>query len=50
MKWLYLIVAILAEVIATSALKYADGFAGLVPSATSTLVIAEPFKMLLHIV
>ena len=33
MKWLYLILAILAEVIATSALKYAEGFTRLVPSA-----------------
>jgi len=33
MKWLYLIVAILAEVIATSALKYSEGFTRQVPSA-----------------
>jgi small multidrug resistance pump len=33
MKWFYLIIAILAEVIATSALKYAEGFTKPVPSA-----------------
>ena len=32
MKWLFLITAILAEVIATSALKAAEGFTKLVPS------------------
>jgi small multidrug resistance pump len=32
MKWLFLIIAILAEVIATSALKAAVGFTKLVPS------------------
>jgi len=32
MSWLYLAIAILAEVIATSALKFSDGFTKLVPS------------------
>lgn len=32
MKWIYLLIAIVAEVIATSALKAADGFTKLVPS------------------
>jgi small multidrug resistance pump len=33
MKWLYLLLAILAEVIATSALKPASGFNKMIPSA-----------------
>ncbi|MBN1531115.1 MAG: multidrug efflux SMR transporter [Spirochaetes bacterium] len=33
MKWIYLSIAIVAEVIATSALRAADGFTRLVPSA-----------------
>lgn len=32
MKWLYLSIAILAEVTATSALKYSEGFSKLFPS------------------
>ena len=32
MQWLYLSIAILAEVIATSSLKAADGFTRLIPS------------------
>jgi small multidrug resistance pump len=32
MKWIYLAVAILAEVVATSALRAADGFSRLMPS------------------
>lgn len=32
MKWIYLLVAIIAEVIGTSALKSAEGFTKLVPS------------------
>lgn len=33
MRWVYLLIAILGEVIATSALKSADGFTRLIPSA-----------------
>ena len=32
MQWIYLSIAILAEVIATSALKYSEGFSKLFPS------------------
>ena len=37
MKWLYLAVAILAEIVATSALKSSDGFTRLLPSVVTTL-------------
>ena len=33
MKWLFLFIAIVAEVIGTSALKYSEGFTKLCPSA-----------------
>jgi small multidrug resistance pump len=46
MKWLYLIVAILAEVIATSALKYSEGFTRLVPSAIVIAGYAVAFYFL----
>lgn len=32
MKWIFLIIAIIAEVIATTALKYSEGFTKLIPS------------------
>ncbi|MCO5286450.1 MAG: multidrug efflux SMR transporter [Chitinophagaceae bacterium] len=32
MKWIFLMIAIISEVIATSALKYSEGFSKLVPS------------------
>ncbi|MEM6380810.1 MAG: SMR family transporter, partial [Bacteroidota bacterium] len=32
MKWLYLIIAVVSEVIATTALKQSDGFSKLLPS------------------
>ena len=32
MKWIFLSIAILSEVIATTALKYSDGFKNLIPS------------------
>lgn len=35
MKWLYLGIAIIAEIIATSALKNADGFSRLAPSVVT---------------
>ena len=37
MNWLYLGIAIVAEVIATSALKASDGFSKLLPSAITVL-------------
>ncbi|NRB47925.1 MAG: multidrug efflux SMR transporter [Saprospiraceae bacterium] len=32
MKWIFLIIAIVAEVIATTALRYSEGFTKLIPS------------------
>ena len=46
MKWFYLIIAILAEVIATSALKYAEGFTKPVPSAIVIAGYAVAFYFL----
>ena len=46
MKWFFLIIAILAEVIATSALKYAEGFTKPVPSAIVIAGYAVAFYFL----
>ena len=46
MKWFYLIIAILAEVIATSALKYAEGFTRLMRSAIVIAGYAVAFYFL----
>ena len=46
MKWLYLSVAILAEVIATSALKSAEGFTRLIPSIIVVLGYGTAFYFL----
>lgn len=46
MKWIFLSVAILAEVIATSALKSAEGFTRLVPSLVVVLGYGAAFYFL----
>jgi small multidrug resistance pump len=46
MSWLYLFVAIIAEVIATSALKATDGFTRLLPSAIVVVGYAAAFYFL----
>jgi small multidrug resistance pump len=46
MKWIYLSVAILAEVIATSALKSAEGFTKIIPSAMVVLGYGVSFFFL----
>lgn len=45
-KWLYLIVAIISEVVGTSALKSAEGFTRLVPSCVVVLGYATSFYFL----
>lgn len=46
MKWLYLGIAILAEIVATSALKSADGFSKLFPSVIVVLGYGISFYFL----
>ena len=46
MSWLYLAIAIVAEVIATSALKAADGFTRLGPSAVVVVGYCTSFYFL----
>ncbi len=46
MNWLYLAIAILSEVIATSALKSADGFSRLGPSLLVVIGYASAFYFL----
>lgn len=46
MTWVYLGIAIIAEVIATSALKSAEGFTRLVPSAITVIGYAVAFYCL----
>jgi small multidrug resistance pump len=46
MSWLYLFIAIVAEVIATSALKATDGFTRLLPSAIVVVGYAAAFYFL----
>lgn len=46
MKWMYLGIAILAEIIATSALKSAEGFTRLVPSVITVAGYAVAFYFL----
>ncbi|GGP19076.1 DMT family transporter [Silvimonas iriomotensis] len=46
MNWVWLAIAIVAEVIATSALKAADGFSKLVPSVIVVLGYAVAFYCL----
>jgi small multidrug resistance pump len=46
MNWLFLAVAIVAEVIATSALKASEGFSKLAPSALVVLGYGVAFYML----
>ena len=46
MSWVYLLTAIVAEVIATSALKASDGFSKLLPSAITVTGYAIAFYCL----
>lgn len=46
MNWLYLAVAIVMEVIATSALKASDGFTRLLPSALVVVCYSVAFYLL----
>ncbi|MGD1840986.1 MAG: DMT family transporter [Thermonemataceae bacterium] len=46
MKWLYLIIAVVSEVIATTALKQSDGFSKLVPSIVTVLGYGSAFYFL----
>ena len=46
MSWVYLAAAIVAEVVATSALKASDGFTRLVPSLVTVLGYAAAFLFL----
>lgn len=46
MKWIFLMIAIFAEVIATSALKYSEGFTKLIPSAIVLIGYAIAFYFL----
>lgn len=45
-SWIYLIIAIVAEVIATTALKASDGFTRLAPSSITAIGYAIAFYML----
>ncbi|MEM6724621.1 MAG: multidrug efflux SMR transporter [Bacteroidota bacterium] len=46
MKWIFLITAIIAEVIATTALKYSEGFTKLMPSIIVALGYSIAFYFL----
>lgn len=46
MAWIYLIIAILGEVVATSSLKAAEGFTRLVPSAIAVIGYGIAFYFL----
>lgn len=46
MNWLYLAVAIVTEVIGTSALKYSDGFSRLLPSVVVVVSYGISFFLL----
>ncbi|MEM7484328.1 MAG: multidrug efflux SMR transporter [Bacteroidota bacterium] len=46
MKWIYLIIAIVSEVIATSALKESSGFSKLVPSIIAFIGYCSAFYFL----
>ena len=46
MVWLYLVIAITAEVIATTALKFSEGFTRLTPSLLVVLGYASAFYFL----
>lgn len=45
MKWIYLLVAILAEVVATTALKYSEGFTKIGPS----LIVAAGYAIAFYL-
>ncbi|SNX29415.1 small multidrug resistance pump [Polynucleobacter meluiroseus] len=46
MVWFYLVIAIIAEVMATTALKFAEGFTKLIPSALVVVGYAGAFYFL----
>jgi len=50
MAWIYLCVAIVAEVIATTALKYTEGFTKLLPSSLVIIGYGVAFYLLSKIV
>ena len=50
MAWIYLCVAIVAEVIATTALKYTEGFTKLLPSSLVVIGYGVAFYLLSKIV
>ena len=50
MAWIYLAVAIVAEVIATTALKYTEGFTKLLPSGLVVIGYGVAFYLLSKIV
>ncbi|PWJ19192.1 DMT family transporter [Jannaschia seohaensis] len=49
MPWLYLVLAILAETVGTSALKLSEGFTRLVPSVVTALAYAVSFYLLAQV-
>lgn len=50
MAWIYLCIAIIAEVVATTALKYTEGFSRLAPSAIVVAGYGAAFFLLSKIV
>ena len=49
MAWLYLVFAILSEVVGTTALKYSDGFNRIGPSAVTLVAYALSFVLLAQV-
>jgi small multidrug resistance pump len=49
MAWLYLVFAILSEVVGTTALKYSDGFSRIGPSAVTLVAYALSFVLLAQV-
>ncbi len=49
MAWLYLVFAILSEVVGTTALKYSDGFTRIGPSAVTLVAYALSFVLLAQV-
>ncbi len=49
MPWVYLVIAIAAETVGTSALKLSDGFTRLLPSVVTVLAYAVSFFMLAQV-
>jgi small multidrug resistance pump len=49
MAWLYLVFAILSEVVGTTALKYSDGFTRIGPAAVTLVAYALSFVLLAQV-